>query len=224
MSKIKERLWAEELRKEGFSYSDISKKIGVSKATLSGWLSNLPYTPNAGVREKIFRARIASGMAKRRIKEATLSQARLLAEEDIGALSQRDVFMLGLGLYIGEGAKTNTTTGFVNSNPDTVRFAVRWFVEACGLAKENLSLRMHLYPDTDESEALSFWSQLTGVPSHQFNKSSFDTRTGKSVLNKGKLPYGTLHIRVRSKGNKLFGVLLFRRIQAWSEKVLSVKK
>jgi predicted transcriptional regulator len=35
-----------QLRKEGMSYSQIKDEIGISKSTLSGWLSGLPLTKN----------------------------------------------------------------------------------------------------------------------------------------------------------------------------------
>ena len=166
---------------------------------------------------KIVRARVASGIAKRRIKEESLRQARLLAEGDIGTLSKRDIFMLGLGLYVGEGSKTSNAVRLSNSNPAIMRFSVRWFIETCGLAKENLRIRMHLYPDSDENVCKRYWSKITGLPLNQFQRTSFDVRTGKKIEKRGKLPYGTVHLSVRSISPKPLPVSLFKRIMAWIE-------
>ena len=144
---------------------------------------------------KIVRARVASGIAKRRIKEESLRQARLLAEGDIGTLSKRDIFMLGLGLYVGEGSKTSNAVRLSNSNPAIIRFSVRWFIETCGLAKENLRIRIHLYPDSDENVCKRYWSKITGLPLNQFQRTSFDVRTGKKIEKRENTPVWFISVR-----------------------------
>ena len=46
--------------------------------------------------------------------------ARAEAEEELGIISKRDLFMLGLGLYIGEGAKSISRVSIANSNSAVV--------------------------------------------------------------------------------------------------------
>ena len=128
--------------------------------------------------------------------------------------------MLGLGLYIGEGSKTAEITRFVNSDPTTVNFMIRWFTDALGLPKKNLRVRIHLYPDCDEQRSLQYWSQITTIPKGQFQKTSFDRRTDKKAVKSGKLLHGTAHLSLNSLGQKRYGVFLFRKISAWSRLVL----
>lgn len=208
------------MRKQGYSYSDIRAKTGVSKATLSGWLSSVPYAPNSEVRARLVKARELSGIAKTRIRINTIAQANDIARADVGQLSARDVFMLGLGLYIGEGTKTHNIVRIVNADPYVIRFAVRWFREVCGLKDENFVLRMHIYPDNDEQHCRAFWARSTGLPHSCFQKTSIDLREGKRLFKRGKLPYGTLHLTVRSRGHKEFGVFLAQRVNAWIGLVL----
>ena len=42
----------------------------------------------------------------------------------------------------------------------------------------------------------------------------------KKAKKAGKLPYGTAHLSLRSKGNKEHGVFLARRINGWIQEVL----
>ena len=42
MARIKDKSKAIELRKKGMSYSQIKAELGISKSTLSGWLSDMP--------------------------------------------------------------------------------------------------------------------------------------------------------------------------------------
>jgi len=213
---VKEK--AKTLRKEGYSYNLIAEKTRVSKSTLYTWLSEIPYKPNQEVLDRIGNARAKSGQVKHRRKLESFKKARQLATDDIGSLSERDIFMLGIGLYIGEGDK-NETVGFVNADPSVINLGIKWLRGSCGLETKNLRLAIHIYPDNDEARCVDFWSKSTGIPKSQFGKTQVDRRKGKKYTKTGKLPYGTAHLRVKSCGNKDFGVLLSRRIHAWMDLV-----
>jgi len=220
MTKTSLRLAAVELRKSGHSYNRIAELLGVSKSSLSSWLSDVPYTPNEETVTRIGKALAASGEAKSKLKRESILMARDVARKDIGKLTRRDFFMLGLGLYIGEGMKSTQITRFVNSNPAIMRLIVRWFMKVLGLRRENLRVRIHLYPDCNEEESKRFWAQEVGIPLGQFQKTQIDRRINKRSTNSGKLPHGTAHLSINSLGEKRFGVFLARRILAWSDIVL----
>jgi hypothetical protein len=220
MTKVHAKLRAVEMRKAGHSYSYIVSRTGVSKGTLAVWLADVPYTPNPNTVKRIGRARAASGAAKSKLKLASIIQARKEAASEIGRLSRRDLFMLGLGLYIGEGTKSTMQTVFVNANPIVICLMIRWFTQAIGMRRENLRLRLHVYPDTTVDDAIRFWSRATGLPKTQFRKTMIDWRKDKKTVKLGKLPYGTAHLCVNSLGEKRFGVFLARKISAWSERAL----
>lgn len=209
-----------ELRKEGNSYNYISQKTGISKSTLSGWLFGVPYTPNQTTIERIGKARAASGRVKAKMKIESTERAKEEARKEIGGITKRDLFMLGIGIYIGEGAKTFDIVRVINADPKIIKFTIRWFEEVCGLSKENFRIRLHLYPDNNIKQCIKFWSNISGIPIGQFQKTHIDERKDKKIFKRGKLPYGTAHLSVRSNGNKRFGVFLARKINAWIEEVL----
>ena len=208
------------LRNEGYSYNYISEKIGISKSTLSGWLAKTPYTPNKETIAKIGKARAASGYWKAKRKQESIEEAEKEAKKDIGEITKRDLFVLGLGIYIGEGTKTHSIVRIINADPKIIKFAVRWFEEACGLSRENFRIRLHLYPDNDVKKCMRFWSNISGIPLTQFQKTYIDIRKGKKMFKRGKLPYGTAHLGIKSNGKKEFGVFLARRINGWIKRVL----
>ena len=220
MTKTHARFTAIELRKLGHSYNYIAPMVGVSKGSLSVWLADVAYTPNEETVARIGKALAASGEVKSQLKRASLQAARDEAVKDMGTLTRRDVFMLGLGLYMGEGAKSTITTCMVNANPRIITLTIRWLVEALGLRRENMRMRLHIYPDTDEDHSLNYWMQQTGIPREQFQRSVIDWRKDKKVMKAGKLPHGTAHLTVHSLGDKRFGVFLARKIAAYSEIVL----
>lgn len=210
---------ASELRRAGYSYSYISSKTGLSKSTLSDWLATVPYTPNEETRQTIGKALAASGAKIAKKKLESINQAKKLAREEIGRLSKRDLFMFGLGLYLGEGNKTHDLVRVVNSNPEVIRLAIAWF-ESLGLSKKNFAITLHLYPDSTPDKSREFWSRVTGIPKNQFLKTQIDWRKNKKAYKIGKLPHGTAQLAVRGMGEKRFGVFLARKINAWTEEVI----
>lgn len=223
MHSLSTRDMALELRRDGFAYSYISEKTGLSKSTLSEWLSGVSYTPNRQTIERVGKAIAASNAQKVRIRLEETEKVRQAAFLDIGKVSKRDLFMFGLGLYLGEGAKTYDITRIVNSDPKVIRLAMEWFYNL-GVMREQFLLTLHLYPDSDVERSLQFWSHTTTIPRSQFGKTQIDRRVNKRKNRAGKLPYGTAHLTVRSLGRKEFGVVLARKIQAWNDEVARVIK
>lgn len=209
-----------DLRKQGYSYNYIIKHVPVTKSTLSDWLHNIPFIPNKHTIETIGNARIASGKYKHNVKVESLKKAELQAKKDIGDLSDRDIIMLGLGVYIGEGGKTEGITRIINSDPKIIKLAIRWLQVSFGVEMKQLKIRLHLYPDNNEKESIKYWSEYTRVPESQFFKSTIDRRTDKKSKNKWKLPFGTAHMSVKGFGEEKFGVYLHRLILAMINKVL----
>ncbi|MCR4284110.1 MAG: hypothetical protein NUV64_02215 [Parcubacteria group bacterium] len=207
------------LRKQGFSYSYISNETGVSKSTLSYWLTNIPYKPNKDTIARMGEGRLKSAIFKSNQKQKSISEAKKLAKDDIKDITDRDLFMLGIGLYIGEGAKTQNIIRIINADPNIINLSIGWFERICGLKKDNFSLAIHLYLDNNVEESLDYWSKITSIPRSQFGKTQIDQRLGKKISKRGKLPHGTAHLTIKSNGKKEFGVFLHRRIMAWIDEV-----
>jgi hypothetical protein len=219
MYKISTREQATQLRKEGYSFHYISEMIGVPKSTLSNWLNQIPYIANSQTIESLGKAQAAAGERKNKILQESFEEIRKEAQNEIGNLTQRDLFIYGLGLYLGEGAKTNNGVCISNADPKVVKLATAWFL-SLGVSSTQFSPRIHIYPDNDLQECLQFWANTISIPISQFQKSHIDQRTDKIVKKKNLLPYGTLHLSVRSRGQKEFGVRFFRKIQIWNEVLL----
>lgn len=206
-----------EMRKVGHSYGYIKDNLGVSKSTLSEWLSNISYVPNKESIKKIKQARNSAIKTQQEKKEKSIINANTLAVKDIKKFTKRDLFMLGIGIYIGEGSKTtyNSSIRVVNSDPKIIKTTIVWFKKICNLQNINFSIRIHLYPDNDQEKAISFWAKETGLSQDSFLKTWVDIRSDKKRKNFGKLPYGTAHLTIKSAGQNNAGAFLHRRILAW---------
>jgi hypothetical protein len=212
------------LRKKGYSYNYITQHTGIPKSTLSGWLQKVSYSPNKYTTHVIGKARAASALAKSKIRMGDIAEARKEAIKHIAVVSQRDLLMLGIGIYIGEGTKSHEQVRIINSDARIIALAVRWFTEILSVPKDNLRIRLHLYPDSNVLKSTRFWEKQTGIPKHHFQKISVDRRTNKKMLNYGKLPYGTVHLSVLSQGDKRFGKHLARLIFSMIDIVEDTKR
>ena len=212
---------AEKVRNNGYSYNMIGEKLGIAKSTLSNWFKAQPFIPNteAVTRNRLGPIKSAQQRHNRRVEETQILKEAGMKE--LGILSKRDLWLLGLGLYLGEGTKAFESIRIINSNPEYIKLGVRWFKEVCGLNDTNITIAIHLYPDNDEKECLSFWSTATSLPLKNFRKTQIDRRINKNIIKKKKLPYGTAHLMVISNGEKGKGVNLYRRIAGWMEGALS---
>ena len=204
-------------RKKGYSYNMISQKLGLAKSTLSDWLNEIPFTLNKEVIARIGEAKIKSARFKNEQKLKNIKEMRALAIKELGKLSKRDLWLLGLGLYWGEGEKSNESVGLMNSNSEIIKTMIEWFKMVCGANTENFTGTIHGYPDTDIKKETSYWSKVTGIPKNQFKKPQIDKRTNKLKIKKGKLPHGTLKLRIKSNGKKELGRSLHRKITGWIE-------
>ena len=113
------------LRKRGFSYSEILKQISVAKSTLSGWLKDvgLSKRQKQKVTKKKLEAALRGGKAR---KDNRISITKKIYEEskkDIGDISRRELWLMGVMLYWAEGHKEKeyrpgTGVQFTNSDPN----------------------------------------------------------------------------------------------------------
>lgn len=209
------RAEAEKLREQGYSYNLIHERLGISKSTMSGWFKDKLFLPNEEVKKRIKNGQAQVGIMRHNIRVQEIQMLREQGTHEIGNITQRDLWMLGLGLYIGEGAKTTETIRISNSDPAVIQLSIKWLKEVLGLTNKNFSVRLHLYPDNKLDECLSYWQEVTGLSKSNFRRPSIDRRINKQTSRSGKLPYGTAHVTVISAGDPNKGVRLFRRMNGW---------
>jgi hypothetical protein len=208
------RAKARALRKHGASVRDISNTLHASKSTVALWCRDIPLSQSqlhilltkrsAGAT----RGRIIASEKKRAQRIARTRNAESLGRKDIGALSHRDIRILGLGLYWGEGFKNaNGEFGIVNSDPRIIRVFIRW-VRYYGVSIRDLTTRVTINEIHRErqSEIERYWSRMTGVPHAQFTKTSLIHAQTKKTYDTNSTYYGALRVKVRR------GINLQRRV------------
>ena len=211
MAKIKEREKALLIRSQGVSISDIARKIGVSKSTVSMWcrditlsseaISNISRRSETKSTESLLK--YTESLRMKRFLNTTVSKEK--GKNKIGKLSKRDIYCIGLGLYWGEGYKRGSQEfGFTNSDSAMIRFYIKWLNIVFKVSSEDLILRVSINEQhqfrIDEVER--HWSKLTLVPLSNFTKPSLIKTQSKKIYSNSENHFGTLRIKVR-KGTSM---------------------
>ena len=216
------RARARELREQGLSYDDIVAQLGVSKSTISAWVSDLPWPERLSY--EACRQRAAEGArryweAERPAREARRSAVSTAAMTEIGTLTDREVIIAGAVAYWSEGAKNKPykrrdRVSFINSDPDFIQFFLR-FRDVAGVVRDRLIFRVHIHECSDVGAAEQYWLGLTGADPSQFRTTALKKHNPKTVRkNTGDNYRGCLQIDVRTS------VDLYRQIEGWARAVM----
>lgn len=210
MAKQHEKERALVLRKKGHSIQEIAEKLAVSKGTVSVWCRDISLSARQieilarRTKHHAVEALLKSAEQQRRTRQEMIITASNQGVADIGRLSKRDLFMVGLGLYWGEGYKRGSQElGFTNSDPALVTTYIRWLYEIYSVENDALILRVSINAQHSDriAEVERYWSKLTHIPLKQFTKSSLIKTTTKRVFSDRSTHFGTLRIKVRRGTN-----------------------
>lgn len=137
-------------------------------------------------------------------KSDVIERARQEAEAKFQSISREELFMLGLGLYWGEGTKASDgTVAIVNSDPRIIQLMIRWFKECWDIDSDRFQPRVFI-SDThrDREEVITrFWAKALGIPRRQFRRMIFLNK-GKKIYENRNVYYGVLTLRI-AKGSRL---------------------
>jgi hypothetical protein len=144
---------------------EIARELGVSKSSVSLWVRDVELTPRPRNRGRYSRPHPLHLK-----KLADIERCRIEGLERIGRLTERELLMVGLALYAGEGAKRPGGLRFANSDPRMILSYVTWLRRFFEVDERRLRVRLYLHEDLDLDAAIEFWSNLTGIPGSQFTK------------------------------------------------------
>jgi len=187
------------LRKQGMSMNEIVDKLNVAKSSVSLWVRDIELTEKQ--KQQLSRKGHTKGVIeKRRIARLTNEQNKrnvLIdnASEDIGKISKRDLFILGVALYWGEGAKKRNVIQFTNSDSRLIRIMMRFLKEVCEVPEIKFRGHIHLHTHLDSKKAEKYWSLVSGIKQKQLYKTS-QQHNKASKNKKDSLPNGTFNIYV----------------------------
>lgn len=192
-------------REKSMSYSEIRKRLGVSKSTLSYWLKDMPLSEqrirdlrHAGwERGEVARERYRNTM--RRKKDASEQVIYLQKKEEVNNLSREALFSAGLMLYAAEGAKTRMNRlALANTDPRIIRFFIWWLNEFFGVSRDMVRVELHLYESMEVEKEMKFWQDTLRLARAQFYKPQVRLMRKGSFTYKDSQRHGTCGLYLSS--------------------------
>lgn len=193
-----------DMRKHGFSYSDIQNKMNVPKSTIAYWVKKVRLTPEQRQKLKERRTQIAKANSEKKIvKTAKLvEQIKASSARDIQKISKRELWLLGIILYWRSKSQNDFKNGvrFTSSDPYLIRLFLKWLRDVGQVEKEEIIFDIFTKKDKKDllNKTISHWAKVTGFPPKYFTH-TYQTKTGQ----------GFLRIRVRASS------MLARQIAGW---------
>jgi hypothetical protein len=219
LTKAIEKERAIELRKRGFSYSEVLKEVPVAKSTLSLWLREIGLSKKQ--KQRLTEKKLLSalwGAEKRKQTRIDITQEiKNKAKREISNLTKRDLFMIGIALYWAEGHKEKdrgSLVRFGNSDSKMIRIFLKWLREVCEIDNKDISFRIYLHEVAERKldEVKQYWANVTRFPKESFQKVTWKrNKINTNRKNKGENYYGLLSVYVKNSVN------LNRKIQGWIE-------
>ncbi|WP_030690293.1 hypothetical protein [Streptomyces globisporus] len=206
------RARARELRLQGMTYDQIQMELGCSKSSISLWVRDLPKVDRRTPTEQGREAALKRWAHEGPIREAARTAAVREAQAAIGALGERELFLVGVALYWAEGSKSkpyrrDEAVAFINSDPGVISVYLAW-LDLLRIPREQLSFRVMIHESADVTGAEAYWADLAGVPTDRLQKTTLKKHNPKTVRKNTGLEYrGCLIIRVAA------GSRLYRRIE-----------
>ena len=207
------KMRAVELRRNGHSIKTISKIINAAQSSVSLWVREVSLLPEQIAALKA-NTHSKETIEKRRLSRARSESVKRMAIIDpaineVGALTKRELWLIGIALYWAEGGKTKGIVRFSNGDPRMIQLIIRFFVEVCMVDKSKLRVHIHIHESLDVPAAESYWQKITGLPNEQFYK-TYNKPNKSSKSKRRSLPYGVCDIYA-SQPN------LFHKINGWAE-------
>ena len=221
MSKSAEKLAALALRRQGVSIKDIAKQLQVSRGSASLWCQEIVLTKkqklvlkqkqtDAGARGR----QIGADMNKAK-RSAALDVAKQQAEVEFTTITHRELFLLGLGIYWGEGIKSRTSqAAVVNSDPKILQVMIRWFCE-CLLVKKS-DFRPYVYISDQhrdrEKIIMSYWQKTLKLKGVQFKSPIYLHQKPKQKYENHDSYFGVVALRVSKSTNLKYRILAMLQV------------
>lgn len=204
------------LRKKGYSINQIIKETGFSKASVSVWVRNIILTKEQ--RKKLSeRGRSIESIEKRRISRLFNENAKRRAvideaKKDFLRISPEDLKLIGIILYLGEGAKkSRNIVSVANSDPLIIKIMMRFLREICDVPENKFRGQIHTFAHANLEKTERYWSKITGIARRQFYK-TYIKPSSASLQKRETLPFGTFDLSVND-------TKLLLRILGWIEKI-----
>lgn len=220
ISKYKEKELAINLRKKGFSYSEILKKVSVAKSTLSLWLRSVGLSKRQ--KQRLTKKKLDAmrrgwkACHKKRLDITKIIKSK--ARSDIDKILKRELWLMGTMLYWAEGAKQKKWSSgvglkFSNSDPMMISFFLKWLKEICLVSPKDIIYELYIHETANWKNAVRYWSKNISISPQNIRVYFKHNKIQTKRKNTGNDYYGLIRVCVNKSTN------LNRKITGWIEGV-----
>ena len=211
-----EKKKARDLRKAGLSIKEIERIVGVPRSSISVWVRDIALTQEQrnvlaanSLKRDVMERRRETRMKKTADKYAVVASR---AAAIIGGISQRDLLMLGVALYWGEGSKKKQgSLELANTDPRIIRLIMAFYRKILGVPDEKFRGRVYIHPHLSFAKAEAYWAAVSGIPVSQFQRAAV-VISKSSKQKKDSQPHGTFTASV-------YDTVLKKTVEAWMETI-----
>lgn len=248
ISKNLQKNAAIDLRKKGFSYSEIKREILVPKSTISHWLGKIKLSEPQTQKLKERRSRIARANLENRIFKTLqkIEDIKNSSAKELKEISKRELWLMGIVLYWRERFLHNNESDlrkgvrFTSSDPHIIKFFLKWLQDIGKLEKEEIGFDIFIgqaspnfspknlsgqnkkiiMQDNRETvvKAVSHWSQVTDMPKEHFTHIYFQKNRRKRSKRKSSKKAHYGLLRIRVKASSM----LARQIYGWVKAIVEI--
>ncbi|MFH1129237.1 MAG: hypothetical protein V1686_00670 [Patescibacteria group bacterium] len=213
MAKSKEKNKAIDLRIGGASIKEIAKQLQVSKGTVSLWCRDIKLTlnqlKNLYERQRQGAYKGSRVQYERRLKK--IEECKNQGIKEIGILSDRELMLVGLSLYWGEGAKSESSkkVKISNSDPRLIKLTIKWFKSIWKISNDRFTFRVginEIHKDRIK-KVEKYWARITGFSLRYFYKSTLIKVKNKKHYKNFPTYYGTLIIEIKKPAELHYKIL-----------------
>jgi hypothetical protein len=181
--------------------------------SLSLWLGDMPRDFGDAKERRLARLRATCG----RSREERLRQRESLiasVSDQIGAMTDRELLLVGVALYWAEGTKSKPwrirdRMTFINSDPSVIAVFMRWLT-LVSVSREGCHFRVSIHETADVRRAEKHWADLLCVDAATFNRATIKRHRPNTVrYNTGDDCYGCLVVDVLKSAE------LYRFVAGW---------
>lgn len=186
---VKEKEMARDMRRDGKSLREITEILGVSKASASVWVRDITLTVEQ--KDKLAEKYIhysAQNKGSTVNREKAIELRRKYQEEGRELAKNKNyIFSSGCMLYWGEGTKNRNSVIVANTDPNLLRFFIKFLLTFFYIKIEDIKISIHFYVDSEHRHDYyeNYWINELGLCKESLNKSIVDHRPRTSV-HKGK--------------------------------------
>lgn len=173
LEKYKQNI-AIEMRKRGFSYSEIENRIHIPKSTLSYWLKSIKLTPKQIKKLNDKRLETAKANALKKVFKTSklIEEIKKSSSQEIKGISKKELWLMGLTLYWKNGNINDLKKGvhFSSSDPHMIKLFLKWLKEVGKIQDDEISFDIFINKTNKKSieKFTVSWSKITGFSKHHF--------------------------------------------------------